>query len=157
MPSDKAHYIRLFASYYIKNPRFHVSEILNDNFSTYKQNELELDDILNTVKSDYLNAILYCSDKDIEPQKMFHGTESVMPLIFRLYGRGIISVNSLIAFHEIFGIGNFRGSADNIVEMDQAKEYRNIFDKYSPIVYNEFFKDITWKKEIQKFHWEINK
>ncbi|RKX18544.1 MAG: hypothetical protein DRP51_09000, partial [Candidatus Zixiibacteriota bacterium] len=99
-----------------------------------------------------------CSDKDIAPQKMFYGTNQVLPLIFRLFDRGIISVNSLIAFQDIFGIGHFRGGlAENIVEMERIKKYRGIFDKYSPIVYNEFFKNIAWKKEIQSFHREINK
>ena len=155
MPSDKESYIRLFASYYMKNPSFHVSEILNDGFQTYHQNELELKDILNTVKSDYLTSILYCTDKDIKPQKMFYGDNKI-PLIFKLYDRGLISINSLIAFNIIFGIRyHLTDRPINIVDENKVKKYLQIFDKYSPIVY-DFFKLIEWKNEVQAFHHEIN-
>lgn len=158
IPADNKKYIRCFAAYRMKNESYHVSEILLDNFATYYQNELELTDILNTVKSDYLTAVLHASDNNIDLQKMFYGTVHIFPLIYRLFDRGMISVNSMIAFHDIFGIGNLRGGIqEDIVLMERAKRYRLIFDKYSPIVYNEFFKHIAWKKEIQAYHREINK
>lgn len=161
IPANKEKYIRLFAAYYVKNPSFHVSDILNDNFQTYKGNELELNDILETTKSDYLTAILYCFEKGIQPEDMFYGRDKgyvEFPLIFKLYDRGKISANSLIAFNEVFGIrSKLRVQAcTNIVDEGRAKEYQLIFDKYSPIVYN-YFQAISWKKEIQKYHHHIMK
>lgn len=153
---EKQDYIRLFAAYYMKNPNFHVSVILNDNFHTYKQNELELNDLLATVKSDYLAAILYCHEKDIDPQHMFYGNDS-LPLIYKMFNRGKISTNSLIAFNEIFGIAKgLYWYCNDVVEADRVKSYQQIFDKYRPIVYN-YFKEIDWKKEIQSYHHHIMK
>jgi hypothetical protein len=160
IPANKVNYIRLFASYCIKDPSFHVSAIFNDDFQTYKQNELELADILGTVKSDYLHAILYCYEKGIQPQDMFYGRNTgytKLPLIYKLYNRGKISTNSIIAFNEVFGIA--RGldwNCQNIVEEAAIKHYKLIFVKYSPIVYHHF-EDIAWKEEIQKYHHYIMK
>jgi hypothetical protein len=162
LPANKAAYIRCFAAYYMRNSSFHVSDIMNDDFDTYKANELELNDILNKVKSDYLTATLYCHEKDIQPEDMFYGraeTYKRLPLIYRLYDIGKISHNSLIAFNEIFGMGNFqtRGFHDmNIVDAEKIKSYRLIFDKYSPIVYHHF-EGIEWQKEIQEYHHHIMK
>ena len=154
MSSRKEDYIRLFTAYYMKKRYFHVSDILNDNYQTYKQNEIELNDILATVKSDYLTAILYCTEKDIEPQHMFYGDDGI-PLIYKLYDRGKISINSLIAFHEVFGIAKgLYWYCKNVVEEDRIKFYKQIFNKYRPIVWG-CFKDIAWKKEIQAYHHHI--
>jgi hypothetical protein len=156
MSSRKKDYIRLFAAYYMKKPFFHVSDILNDNYHTYKQNEIELADILSTVKSDYLTAILHCTEKDIDPQIMFYGNHG-LPLIYKMYNRGKISMNSLIAFQEVFGIANgLNWYCKNIVEEAAIKHYKELFDKYRPIVI-DCFKDIAWKKEIQKYHHYIMK
>lgn len=160
MPANKKDYIRLFAAYCIKNPSFHVSVIFNDNFQTYKQNELELDDIVGTVKSDYLHAILYCYEKGIQPEDMFYGRAAgytKLPLIYKLYDRDKISINSLIAFNEVFGIRyRLTDRPTNIVEKEQIKGYQLIFDKYCPIVYHRF-KDINWKEKIQAYHHYIMK
>jgi hypothetical protein len=156
MSSKKEDYIRLFAAYYMKKPSFHVSDILNDNFHTYKQNEIELNDILATVKSDYLAAILYCNEKEMLPETMFYGNHG-LPLIYKMFNRGKISVNSIIAFDEVFGIAKgLDWYCKNIVEEADIKLYKQIFVKYRPIVYN-YFKDIAWKKEIQDYHHYIMK
>ncbi len=152
--AGKEDYIRLFGIYCIKNPQFHVSDIFYDGYRTYKDNEYYLKDILQTVKSDYLTAMLEVHERDISPKKMFYGK---MPHIFKLYDQGKININSLIAFHEIFGIGNITSGKDlNIVDQQKAIHYRLIFDKYRPLVYN-FFKEIEWKKEIQEYHYHIMK
>jgi hypothetical protein len=161
MSSRKEDYIRLFAAYYMKDPNFHVSAILSDNFQTYRANELELTDILETAKSDYLTAILYCFEREMRPEDMFYSTNGhykTFPFIYRLYDQGKISHNSLIAFHEVFGIGSkIQVTAEtNIVDAEKAKGYRLIFDKYSPIVYH-YFQDIQWKPELQKYHKHILK
>lgn len=159
IPAVKEAYIRCFAAYYLKNPAFHVSDILADDFQTYKANELELKDLLATVKRDYLTAILRCKERDIQYQTMFYGTGQHLPMIFRLYDQKKISANSLIAFDIIFGISNFKTRGFHgltIVEEDRIKTYRKIFDKYSPIVYN-YFKHIEWKEKIQDYHHYIMK
>jgi hypothetical protein len=161
IPARKMDYIRCFAAYYMKNPSFHVSDIMNDDFQTHKGNELELNDILATVKSDYLTALLYCNEKGIQPEDMFYGRDNgylIYPVIYRLYDIGKVSVNSMIAFHEVFNIGAkiCVNHETNIVDLERAKEYRLIFDKYSPIVYN-YFEGIAWKKEIQDYHHYIMK
>jgi hypothetical protein len=160
IPANKVNYIRLFAAYAVKNPSFHVSDILNDNFQTYKQNQLELEDIIGTVKSDYLHAILYCYEKGIQPEDMFYGRNNgytKLPLIYKLYDRKKISANSLIAFNEVFWIKRLLiQQPGNIVEERQIKDYQLIFDKYSPIVYNHF-KDINWKEKLQNYHQYIMK
>jgi len=155
MSSKKEDYIRLFAAYYMKKPLFHVSDILNDNFHTYKQSEIELNDILATVKSDYLTAILYCTERDVDPQHMFYGKDNGLPGIYKMYDCGKVSVNTMIAFDTVFGIRHrLTDRPLNIVAETRAVYYHLIFDKYRPIVYN-YFKDIEWKKEIQAYHHHI--
>lgn len=155
VPENKEKYIRCFASYYMSKPTFHITDVFNDNFQTFKANELELNDILATAKSDYLTAALECTERDIKFQNMFYGTPFIMPIIYRLYDQRRISVNSLIAFDEVFKISTgIRETGDNIVNDERAKKYRLIFDKYRPIVY-DYFKDIAWKDKLQKYHHEI--
>ena len=159
LPFKKEEFIRCFAYYYMKNPQFHVSDILNDGFNLYRQNEIELDDILGTVKSDFLTAILRCEEKDIDRHHMFYGTNQILPIIFRLYDQGKISVNSLIAFNEVFPLAQ-KVSAErdtktlNIVDLERCKKYAIIFDKYQQIVYNSY-KDIDWKDILQSYHKQI--
>lgn len=158
LPYNKLTYIRCMAYYYMQNPNFHVSDILADNFQLFAKNELELDDIETTVKSDYLAAVLYCHERDIPEMVMFYGTATTLPYIFTLYDRGKISVNSMVAFNLIFHMFNKvrDGLIDDIdiIRQDKCKNYAKIFDKYCQIVYN-YYKDIDWKDLLQNYHYAI--
>ena len=161
LPADKATYIRCFAAYYMKNPDFHVSEVVMDNFQVFKANELELHSPLATVKSDYLTAILQCHERDITPQTMFYGDEwrglsGGLPWIYRLYDQRKISANSLIVFDEIFNISNrlYLNETLDIVAENKIIGYRKLFDKYRPLVYT-YFEDRDWKSLLQDYHHQI--
>lgn len=160
IPFKKEHYIRCFAYYYMQNPAFHVSDILNDNFQLYKKYELELDNIEQTVKSDYLTAALYSAERDVPMQDMFYGAGTGLPFIFTLYDRGKISIHSMIAFDLVFHLrARVRdGLLDDIdiVRQDKCKNYAVIFDKYAEIVYN-YYTSIDWKELLQTYHYEIMK
>jgi len=159
LPFDKETYIRCFAYYYMKNPQFHISDILTDNFQTFKFNELELEDILGTVKSDFLTVILRTEEKEIDKHHMFYGSDQILPIVFRLFDQGKISINSLIAFNEVFPLAR-KVLAEretrtlNIVDAERCKNYAIIFDKYAQIVYNSY-KDIDWKDILQSYYKQI--
>jgi hypothetical protein len=156
MPRKKIEYIRAFATYFLWSEDFHIRQIIHDNFRRYKANVLELNDIEATVKSDYLSAILHCYEKDVTPETMFYGDKS-LPLIFKLYDRGLISHNSLIAFDEVFRVRSKLNNYNvDVILQERIKKYELIFDKYRPLVYNHF-DSIEWKKTLQKYHKKIMK
>lgn len=164
MPYNKEAYIRLMAYYWMQNPAFHVSDILADNFELYKKNEIELSNLQNTVKSDFLTAILHCHERDVPMAEMFYGSGEKLPYIFTLYDRGKISINSMVVFNEVFHLWNKirDGLADdiNIIRQDKCKNYARIFDKYAQIVYNyvqelKRVHHIEWRELLQSYHYDI--
>jgi hypothetical protein len=158
LPYRKDVFIRCMAYYYMQNPAFHVSEILNDNLQLFAKYELELGDIETTVKSDYLNAILHCHERDVPMKQMFYGYAESLPYIFTLYDRGKCSIHSLVAFNLVFHLFNKvrDGLLDDIdiVRRDKCKNYATIFDKYAQIVYN-YYTSIDWKDLLQTYHYDI--
>jgi hypothetical protein len=140
MPRLKDHYIRCFSRYYLNDPNFHISNVLNDKMSLYKRNELELDAIVDTVRGDFVAALNYGHKKDIKPVKMFYGDDQNAPFILRLYDRGKVSVNSIIAFNLAFkpDINPDIMTGYNPVDQEKMIMWTKIFVEYYKVVYNTY-------------------
>jgi len=153
MPRLKDHYIRCFSRYYLNDPNFHISNVLNDKMSLYKRNELELDAIVDTVRGDFVAALNYGHKKDIKPDKMFIGDNQNVPFILRLYDRGKVSVNSIIAFHLGFkpDIYPDKMTGYNPVDQEKMKMWTKIFVEYYKVVYNTF-QNRNWNKFFKELY-----
>lgn len=152
MPRQKSDYIRCFSRYWLNDPNFHISDVLNDKMSLYKRNELELDGILDMVGGDFAKSLNYCHLKKIKYGFMFDGDKENLPYLFRLYDRGKISPNSLIAFNFGFDLEKrLDNKSLNIVDQEKIKIYRKIFVEYYKIVYN-YYQDRNWKTFFKELY-----
>jgi hypothetical protein len=108
--------------------------------SLYKRNELELDAIVDTVRGDFVAALNYGHKKDIKPVKMFYGDDQNAPFILRLYDRGKVSVNSIIAFNLAFkpDINPDIMTGYNPVDQEKMIMWTKIFVEYYKVVYNTY-------------------
>ncbi len=157
MPRDKNHYIRCFSRYYLDDPNFHISNVLIDKMSLYKRNELELDNILNTVKGDFIEVLNYCHKKGMTYGKMFQPYQGNAPFVLRLYDRGKVSVNSIVAFSLAFGYPDImtgKISGLNPIDKEKMKMWTKIFVEYHKVVYNTFINrnwNIYFKELFRSF------
>lgn len=160
MPRLKDHYIRCFSRYYLDDPNFHISNVINDKMSLYKRNELELDAILDTVRSDFITALEYGHRKDIKPDKMFTGNAENPPFVYRLYDRGKVSCNSLIAFNLGFKPDIYPDKNPDImtgynpVDAEKMKMWTKIFVEYYKIVYN-YYQDRNWNSYFKELYYSF--
>jgi len=147
IPKSKAAYVRLYSYYYLKNSKFYISEIYNDEFKLWKKNEYEIRNLDNVVSNDFIKIVQLSKEKNIKLKRYFR--DDKMPLVFKLYDKGEISVHSLIIFNLVFSIfDNLNKDALNIVELTKIKKYDMIFNKYYPVVKN-YFKETDWKEYLQ--------
>jgi hypothetical protein len=150
MPRLKDHYIRCFSRYWLNDPNFHISHVLNDKMSLYKRNELELDAIVDTVRGDFVSALNYCHNKGMNYGQMFGHYKGNAPFVLRLYDRGKISVNSIVAMNLAFNYQDINPDKKpdimtglNPIDQEKMKMWTKIFVEYYKVVYN-YFQDRNW-------------
>lgn len=153
LPQNRANYIRLYCYYYIQNPNFFVTEILDDNFRLYRKNEYELKNIEQTIKNDFMSMLARCH-RPMTLKKMILGDEdkTELPYMFYLYHQNKISIHTIIAMllAKPKLLPEFNERKLNMVDEEKLKQFNKIFDKYLNVVYN-FFEDVNWNnffKEI---------
>jgi hypothetical protein len=134
----------------LNDPNFHISHVLNDKMSLYKRNELELDAIVDTVRGDFVSALNYCHNKGMNYGQMFGHYKGNAPFVLRLYDRGKISVNSIVAMNLAFNYQDINPDKKpdimtglNPIDQEKMKMWTKIFVEYYKVVYN-YFQDRNW-------------
>ena len=51
--------IRLYAYYYLKDNKFYITDIFNDNFETFDKMEYELDNIKDVIENDFIKVLIH--------------------------------------------------------------------------------------------------
>ena len=126
--------IRLMSYYYIKNPKFYVTEIFDDNFSTFKNYEWEVNHLKEVLEKDFMFICLWSVSKNIPLNAIFKTRK--MNVLFKMYEKKKISIHSLICLDEAFRfIDRIDVSKLNIVEEEKFKTYKKLIDNYSQIIY----------------------
>ena len=137
--------IRLFATYYIRNPNFYIKDIVGTKLKVFKANESELENLKECVSNDLIKLIKICKDDNIKPKELFNFIS--LPLIFKYTNE--ISWNSIIVFDSVFNI-NESVDEKKLNEIDLLKwlQYKTILINYRHII-KDFIIDVNWKEHIK--------
>jgi len=153
---NKEELIRMFTYYYLEDRNFYVYSLSEDDFKLFKKMEFELSMIKDVLEKDFY-LIYYLAMKNNKKLKHMLFSKKGIPTIFKIYDRGLISINTLVALHLAFGIGDrINYKLLNIVEEEKLKKYKLIFDKYIQIVYKYFDFDTkgVFKEHYEKLYYE---
>lgn len=133
----KEQLIRMMSIYYLDNNKFYVTNIFDDEFYLYKKGESDLNNLDLVIETDLLKLLYITKSNNVPISNIFKYKDKI-PFIYTLYEKGIIRLNSLVAFGTVTKINNFDNyKATNIIEEEKIKKYKKIFDKYLPIIYNK--------------------
>ena len=139
---DRDALARLYAHYYMSDPRFYVTTIFDDEMRTHRELEAELGMMKDVVERDFL-SVAYLARTNGKGIREIMREKGRLPLVFSIYDRGRIGVHGLLAFHLAWNIGEFASiNARNVVEEEKTKKYRAIIDKYFPMVHKYYDFDV---------------
>jgi len=135
---NKDQIIRLFAYYYLEDKNFYITDVIEDDFKLFRDNELELILLKDVLERDFY-TIYYLKNKNERKMIDILFKKKGIPYIFKMYNLKMISIHTLIALHLVWDIGNkINHESLNIVEEEKLKKYKIIFDKYIQIVYKYY-------------------
>ena len=133
---------RLYCFYWLENPKFWISDVFDNGMATWKGYEGELNAIRDVLERDLYAICAIAAGNNVGLRHMFDSRGRV-PLVFRAYDLGKISVHGLLGFHYAMGIGEWQSvTARNVVEEEKLKKYRAIIDKYSKLVHKYYDFDV---------------
>ena len=154
LPRNRMKFIRCFAYYYLQNPNFYLTDILESKFKLYKYNEFQFNCVKEVVISDF-RYILYFADKNKRSLKDVFRNKKHLPAVFRLYEKKKISIFGLLVFEKMFNISehiNFE-KLDFLEKEKYIFYVEKVFDKFEKIVHNGIFEiGIDWKDVIRNLY-----
>ncbi len=138
----------LYASYYVENPNFYIQDIFEDDFETYKNNKIILENLKECFTNDLKSVILTSKEEQISPKKLFIADNS-LPRIFKMG----YSINTLCIMDNLFKILELnKNVAINSLEEGGWENVKLSIKNYKPII-KSYLDKHNWKaitKEILK-------
>lgn len=149
LEGDQNKLIRLMTTYWIKNNKFYITQIFDDDFQSFKDNEWEITHLKEVLERDYTYILMFAIKNNIPLKTIFKNKK--YSVLFKMYEKKKISINSIICFEIAFNfIEKMDISKFNIVQEEKFEFYKKIIDKYTQIIYK--YIDFNTKEYLKQTH-----
>ena len=131
----------LYSSYYINNSNFYIQEIFEDNFETYQNNKIILNNLKEVFTNDLKDIILHVKHEEINIKELFISSTEIPEIFKRDYSK-----NTLVILNDLFNIIKLNENINiNSLEMEAWKNTKLNLICYKQII-QQYLNKEDWKQ-----------